>query len=262
MQYNRPLTNQSTRRTLSASALAVVVIATTVIGPRKATPSPLPPPETPEVVAGDDMFPRPFTMRVDHDDLISIVGSVVDHIGKPVPNANIAVFVEHPDFLVPVLAPTVLHQSTADAEGRFSFKFASPNSYQCTKLCAIAGHSKHGFTVMELDLPRRSHEVEFRLKDEQPIHGHVIGSDGQKVVGLKVDLRSVSDGKTYTAFWPSNTFPLAWPGSALTNAEGNFTLHGVPRAPRSLNVSFQLDDKRFAAAETPAKPKLAAGNAD
>ncbi len=246
MQNNRPLTNQSTRRTLSASALAVVVIATTVIEPRNATPSPLPPPETPEVVAGDDMFPRPFTLRVDHDDLISIVGSVVGHNGKPVPNANIAVFVEHPDFLVPVLAPTVLHQSTADSEGRFSFKFASPNSYQCTRLCAIAGHSKHGFTVMELDLPRRSHEVEFRLKDEQAIHGHVIGSDGQKVVGLKVDLRSVSDGKTYTAFWPSNTFPLAWPGSALTNAEGNFTLRGVPRAPSSLNVSFQLDDKRFA----------------
>ena len=51
MKTNRPHTSQSMRRTLFAAALAVIVIAAIVIGRRYATPSPLTPQETREVIA-------------------------------------------------------------------------------------------------------------------------------------------------------------------------------------------------------------------
>ena len=51
MKTNRPHTSQLMRRTLFAAALAVIVIAAMVIGRRHATPSPLAPQETREVIA-------------------------------------------------------------------------------------------------------------------------------------------------------------------------------------------------------------------
>ncbi len=51
MKTNRPHTSQSMRRTLFAAALAVIFIAAIVIGRRYATPSPLTPQETREVIA-------------------------------------------------------------------------------------------------------------------------------------------------------------------------------------------------------------------
>ena len=51
MKTNRPHTSQSMRRTLFAGALAVIVIAAIVIGRRHATPRPLTPQETREVIA-------------------------------------------------------------------------------------------------------------------------------------------------------------------------------------------------------------------
>jgi hypothetical protein len=51
LKTNRPHTNHPMRRTLFAAALAVIVIAAIVIGRRYATPSPLTPQETREVIA-------------------------------------------------------------------------------------------------------------------------------------------------------------------------------------------------------------------
>ena len=51
MKTNRSHTSQSMRRTLFAAALAVIVLAAIVIGRRHATPGPLTPQETREVIA-------------------------------------------------------------------------------------------------------------------------------------------------------------------------------------------------------------------
>lgn len=51
MKTNRSLTSQSMHRTLFAAALAVIFIAAIEIGRRYATPSPLTPQETREVIA-------------------------------------------------------------------------------------------------------------------------------------------------------------------------------------------------------------------
>ena len=194
-----------------------------------------------------DVFPLPFILQLNHNDPTSISGKVLDFNGAPLGKAKIAVFVNHPDFLVPVLGPTVLHEFTADSQGRFSFEFASPSAYQCTSLYAIAGHPQHGFTVLEIDLPRRSHEIEFRLKKEHAIRGRVVGPDGQRVVGMKIDLVSVSDGKTSTSLQRSNILPEAWPKSTVTDGEGEFTFRGAPETTVKQTVSFQVNDERFGA---------------
>jgi len=51
MKTNRPLRSQSMRRTLFAATLAVIVIGAIVAERRYATPSPLTPQETREVIA-------------------------------------------------------------------------------------------------------------------------------------------------------------------------------------------------------------------
>ena len=67
-----------------------------------------------------DQFPRPFALQLDQQSPTSVSGTVADSTGQPIAKANVAIFVEHPDFLVPVLSPTLVHQTTTDEEGRFS----------------------------------------------------------------------------------------------------------------------------------------------
>lgn len=198
-------------------------------------------------VTAADTFPRLFTMQLDHNDSTSMSGEVIDLNGESAAHAKIAVFVTHPYFMVPVLGPTLLHECTADSVGRFTFKFASPSAFQCTSLYAIAGHSLHGFTQVELDLPRRSHEIVFRLKKEQAIQGQVVGPEGQKVKGLEIDLVSVSDKQTYTSFERSSSLPEAWPKSTVTDGEGEFTFRGVYVYPPEGEpyLAWVIDAKRW-----------------
>jgi hypothetical protein len=204
---------------------------------------------TMKIVAAD-RFPWPFVLQLDQQAPTLVSGTVVNPVGQPVANANVAVFVEHPDFLVPVLSPTVLQQTVADGEGRFSMQFASPTPYQCSRLRAIAGHLNDGFCIKELVLTKREQNVHFRLNNERVIRGRAIGPEGQLVAGLRIHLRYFRDGASSVSLWPADAVPAAWPTSVLTDDVGEFSVRGIPSSKNDVSLTFETGDERYAPQKT------------
>ena len=195
-------------------------------------------------------FPLPFLLKLDEQSPTSLNGIVVDHNGQPVANANVAVFAEHPDFLVPTLSPTVLCEADTDDEGRFSARFGSPTPYQCTRIRAIAGKAGHGFCVLELVLTKREQVVRFQLKNERVVHGRALGPDGQPVAGLRVQLRSFHSGTESVSLGPGGTLPAVWPNSATSDENGRFAIEEIPESQTSSSLTLEVDDERFAPQRT------------
>lgn len=98
------------------------------------------------------------------------------------------------------------------------------------------------------------HAVTFRLEQEQPVRGRVVGPEGRPAAGVQVHLRVIAElqpgwppATSIRRFWPPARRPLAWPEPPTSDDQGRFVLQGIPRvAASTLYLRLEIDDRRFA----------------
>jgi RNA polymerase sigma factor (sigma-70 family) len=180
-----------------------------------------------------------------------VMGSVVDAAGKPVPQAHVALLARRKHTHRAgdgIIVPEALAQGRADGDGRFRLILprTSKEHFWSTFVNAIA--EGHGLGLEAFDADAARPEVTIRLPAEQVLRGRLLDLQGVAAPGVTVQVSRLA-GDVFKGhgqeLWYSQapTGLKAWPGAVVTDAEGRFTLRGVPR---DASVTLQMDGDRFA----------------
>ena len=163
------------------------------------------------------------TLTVGDDDVVlvlesggTIVGSVVDAKGQPVPGASLFGELENPDRSLMVAPP----YATADeGEGRFTMRDARPGRYAI--VASARGHASGNVSGVRVTAGATTDAGIIRLRAGGTVRGTVKDSAGEPVPGANV--RIEADGMSR---------PLT--SAAQSDGTGAFELNGVP--PGRVNV--------------------------
>ena len=212
---------------ISASATGDVPKASVVVGQ--------PPPST----------PRP--------DRMTVTGHVLDWQGKPIPNAAVMVFGrrKYPvrkDNLPTGIADVVCTEQQSDALGRFQIDTARVSSSQYERFGVAAVAPGHAIDWVELDADVDQPSGDVSLRKEQVIHGRLLDLQGRPAQAVQIQvggiMRSAAGTPDVLTFsGPIDATPKVWPITAVSDADGRFTLRGLSRA---IWVSIVIDHPRFA----------------
>lgn len=180
-----------------------------------------------------------------------IEGRVVDALGKA-PKAGVdvvAVALSHrskTDVRRGATKTEVLQHTNTDAEGRFRLlvRRASPDDISFSVFAFAAGYA---LDWSSFEPGRAEYQASFSLPPEQPLFGRVIGPRNKPEAQVKVFLVNVrktspGDDNKYP-FFSAPEGMVAWPKPVLTEGDGRFILHGVPR---NSAVQLEVNDERFA----------------
>jgi hypothetical protein len=180
-----------------------------------------------------------------------IEGRVVDALGKK-PKAGVdvvAVALMHrakTDVRRGATKTELLEHTKSDSEGRFRLlvRRASPDDISFSVFAFAAGY---GLDWSRFDPGRTEYQVSLSLPPEQPLFGRVIGPRNTPEAQVKVFLGNVrktspGDDNQYPFFYVPEGM-VAWPKPVLTEGDGRFMLHGVPR---NSAVQLEVNDERFA----------------
>jgi RNA polymerase sigma factor (sigma-70 family) len=194
-----------------------------------------------------------------------VVGRVLDPQGKPVPGASVMVHArvrQSRDAFGPGiegLSPVVIGHTDADGSGRFRLDAPRTSSSRNNEFVAVALAPGYGIGWAELDPNADQPDAEIRLNPEQVIQGRLFDLHGRPAQDvtvsvwriLRVPIRDSGysdmllrrfEGPFY--WWARVNDLPAWPKPATTDADGQFTVHGVGRG---LQTTLTLIDPRFAA---------------
>ena len=128
----------------------------------------------------------------------------------------------------------VIAEQLTDASGRCRFELSdvSADRYDDTKLIA----RKDGYAVAWEKVAFDATEaISIDLGEEQIIRGRLFDIDGEPATGEHLIVNSVMAVKTETRpghgtwFTPSGKCPKAWVPSVVSDGDGRFAIHGVPR---------------------------------
>lgn len=195
-------------------------------------------------------------------------GQVLGPDGKPVAGAKI-VWIAHRKPRMPFPAmprdddrsilsqPAILGQAVADADGRFESKVRYDHDaiYEWDGVFASLAVAAPDLGITHIGFPadRISHDFTIRMPEEQVVRGRLTAPDGRPAAGVRVTLDAINDdseGMRQGLFvGPSDgddLIPGIWPKPLLTDADGRFTLRGVPRnvyaSMRFQSQNFAVDD--------------------
>jgi RNA polymerase sigma factor (sigma-70 family) len=185
-------------------------------------------------------------------------GQVLDPDGKPVANAEISIR-HRTEFGSTPISPVVTGQqgrvAVSDAHGRFQFELDKASSNwpygdlpPWRKALIAATAPGFGLAWAEAGSLANGEEANLRLvRDDVPIRGRVLDTEGRPVAGVTVRLgrvRAVTDGVDLDAMLASGTVDEAqisashgyneavWPGGRniwISDADGRFEVKGVGR---------------------------------
>lgn len=190
-------------------------------------------------------------------------GVVLSPDGKPVPGAKIY-WIAHRKPRMPFVAlprdddrsfvsqPAILGGGVTDTDGRFGAKLVvDPNDfYEMDGAFASLAFMAPGLGITHVGFPadRDSMELTVRIPAEQVITGRLLTPDGKPAAGVKVTLDAINDdaeGQRQGLFvGPTDrddSIPEFWPKPLLTDADGRFTLRGVPRNAYA-SLRFRSED--------------------
>jgi hypothetical protein len=191
---------------------------------------------------------------------VTVTGRVLDPSGKPVPNAKVMVYARD---RVPrtddathsnLLAVSSIGRGTADNKGVFRVEVPRTSFANQTVVGAISRASRYGAGWITLDPDDEQPTGEITLRPERVIEGRLLDLQGQPAAGVEVIVTRLLDAVPLASevlrarrglFWggvPGKDLH-AWPGPAVTNSEGRFTLHGVGK---DLQVTLLIHDPRYA----------------
>ncbi len=214
-----------------------------------------------------DEPPRPAPGRM------FVVGRVVDPDGKPVAHARVMAYTAvRPSGNISPIDATALSsigRAIADASGRFRIEADRLTSARHHRFGAVATAPGFGAGWVDLDPDVDQPEAEIRLRTEQIVQGRVTDQSGRPVAGVRVEvhvmgkpisvvlggvIRKSTEGPYFS--WSHGRERPGWPGPAIADDEGRFTLRGIGRGVR---ISLGVDDPRFARSLTPVETDDAPG---
>ncbi len=186
-----------------------------------------------------------------------VVGRVLDPHGKPVPGASVMVYgaPKQAGGGPGEDAPAAMGQAACDEMGRY--RLDAPRLSSATHFMVGAAAIAPGFGTgwVNLDVDADEPVADITLRSEQVIQGRLFDVQGRPAPGVRVSVEGMGhpqrgpinlpeyiDGPH---FWAGNHAknPDGWPGPAITDAEGRFTIRGIGREIRAL---LMADDPRFA----------------
>jgi RNA polymerase sigma factor (sigma-70 family) len=170
---------------------------------------------------------------------MTVAGKVLDAIGRPVPEARVAVLAApfRPQGISWTVGEAeVLGQARCDGDGRFRLAVPQTSSGRHHLVRAVAAAPGHGLVEAALDPDAAAQETTLRLLVEWPVTGTVRDSQGRPAAGVRIDVLriGVDEQEPDLGYWlarPAKGFE-AWPAPATSDAQGRFFLRGVGTAPR------------------------------
>ncbi len=227
--------------------------------------------------AGDASVPEPTPARADTDGTFPVRGRVVDPDGKPVAGASVQVR-QYDEIDAPSTSPAAGPQkgpaAVTDADGRFHFELETKGAGEVTSEGGPAWHlakiaaAAPGFAPAWVEAGEliKTGEATLRLvRDDVPIHGRILDSQGRPVSGVVVRIRvlgAIKEGIDLDALLASGSLAenkvASWYGYHLlgppreverapvwtgdrnawtTGPDGRFEVHGVGR-DRVARLSF------------------------
>lgn len=185
------------------------------------------------------------------DGKMAITGRVVDPAEQPVAGADVVVIADH---IRPFAGgqnnaarDRVLGHCKTGDDGRFKLIVDRTSSTQDRYVKMFAMSPGFGLARAKFSTDVQNHIAVIKLGHEQVIKGRVLDIQGQPAAGVKLAARTVGD---YRNGWldgvrfhdPLWELPVQ-PPSAITDADGRFTFHGVGRGQAALIGAY---DDRFA----------------
>jgi hypothetical protein len=154
--------------------------------------------------------------------------------------------------------PAVARHGRCDGSGRFRVEVPRTSSAQHIRLVATATAPDHGIGWTELDRDADSPSADIALRTEQVIQGRIFDVQGQPAPKLALWVRSVhtiergdiTDVRgdiSNPIFRPDFADPPwrelpGWPGPAVSDDEGRFTLRGIGPG---VELMLLADDPRY-----------------
>ena len=172
-----------------------------------------------------------------------VTGQITLPDGKPAAGADVAVIAFRARILPggELFEPgEVLAEGTTDSAGiyRLRLKVASSETHHDANV--IARQPGYGIVWQEFNLDRPASNVSLALPPEEPIRGRLVDLEGQPVAGARLSIeriRKTTPGQRTTdnmrpftgvAYYRSENIPAVWIAPIISDAEGRFTLHGIP----------------------------------
>jgi RNA polymerase sigma factor (sigma-70 family) len=191
-----------------------------------------------------------------------VIGRVLDSQGKPVPNASVLVYARTTAFHIldrpeGLAYPTDIGHAKSDGTGQIRVDVPRTSSSSHDELGVVALAPGHGAGWLTLDTDVEQPVADITLPPEQIIHGRVFELSGQPAGNVRVSVTAIRrivlpqpqllprrSGYDGPRFWWAHPDDLpGWPRTAVSDAEGRFTLHGVGRG---LHAYLTVVDPRFA----------------
>ncbi len=171
---------------------------------------------------------------------MTFAGRVLDPAGKPVPGAAVMVILQskladRPTHQ-PVSIPMTEYPARCDGSGAFRVELPRTSSMRYDRFVATAMAPGYGLGWTEIDPDIDPPTADIALRAEQVIHGRIFDVQGQPARGLSLWVRSVhaivKKEITTPIFRPDWMDPpwhelSGWPGPAVSDDDGRFTLRGV-----------------------------------
>src|SRR5262249_38800251 len=181
----------------------------------------------------------------------TVTGRVLDAAGKPVPGAHVAVLgrrkTEHRAERG-VIYPEALAQGRTGDDGRFRLLVPRTSRARFHETFTLALAEGHGLGLQVFDADAARADVTVRLSREQVLRGRLVDLQGVPAAGVRVRVSQLGgplfqNRRTLVQFGQAPARLSAWPAPAATDAEGRFTLRGVPA---DASITLQMDGDRFA----------------
>jgi RNA polymerase sigma factor (sigma-70 family) len=190
---------------------------------------------------------------------MTVTGRVLDTAGKPIAKAHVAVMgrLKYTHRAGNgVIVPAPLAQGRAYNDGRFRLTVPRTSKERFLDTFAQALAEGHGLGLAEFDADAPRPELTIWLPAEQVVVGRLVDLQGLAAPGVNVQVARLGGGpfkekRQHVWFGQAPSGLMAWPGPATTNADGRFTLRGVPR---EASITLQMDGDRFAVQELVVNP--------
>jgi len=265
------IVNQAVRRQMSWPGFGAVVLAAMLILPWSAGTAPAEPAEsTTDTSAESAVLPaEPDGVFGDAGSSPRVTGLVVGPDGEPLEDAEVYLlghsgFYEMYGHSLPSAAlpensksltygPHTFGETTTDSAGRFVLDDV-PSPLACGGSPDIVVRAE-GLGLAFLDW-KGTQQVKIKVAKGETVEGRLLAPDGSPASGVTLRPVSIFNDVGYLGIGidaAEEELPGCWPQSVRTDAEGTFTISGIPADSR---VSFYVRDPSYEQERLPVDTKL------